>query len=799
DVLSGGGGADLFVGGAGVDTFQFGSGDRIVDQAANEQVDLELNRALNQTPTPDQLRQTGQLTVSLVTVGTMGNYVTITGPSGYGFQLSGGWNATQNSNGSETFTSSSATLKTAVGDIPLGSVTLTAGADSVPDSGPLISPADGIFNAVTLLTNNPIIAGINDLTGIEFASDQPGNQGLKFGVKLGSALMASELSGFGAPLNNAIPYLYASFNIGNNLFTFGDTNKVSVSSSQNARVAFVFDPADPFFWLKGEINNIGGSIGFSSHGNIPFIPNKMPDIVPSSKQIYGNIVGSIKVPFEKVIRLEGQLVLDYDRNSGPGNYSSSLSSPVDSNEFASLFKDGSPDLEVIIGALANTELGINGSIEFTPEIGNTGLGLTLPIGSGTAMFYGGNTIAFSGGTDNPFSTIPLLSTLGLNPGTSIQSQGYYNIDTGNFRIDVEAQKGNTKFGPFSTTGDLKFVIDNDGVALDFGIDTPVASARFSGRAAFEDTTITVANYYGGTTTLITKAGTFSLEARLSPVDLDFEVASVKASLTIKITNQVVSFSGTLTDPVYTYSPGAVQLGLVMSLTLRSPILDVDLSADVNFTLGGSTLQFSGTLRGTIAFGFGPVSVEFGISNAGIRVEIPFLGVNVNVPIPGLLHVDQSAFGNQLLDESLINAVALPGIVDEAIRRLERTGLSNDEVALLKTVAFRVKDIDDQYQTVGYASGRIVTLDANAAGHGWFIDSSPEDDVEFDPITGLARSNSTSSGRIDLLSAVMHEMTHVLEFANPDREFDFGEVGAELIAVGQRFDVGISTSLKSRRD
>ena len=32
---------------------------------------------------------------------------------------------------------------------------------------------------------------------------------------------------------------------------------------------------------------------------------------------------------------------------------------------------------------------------------------------------------------------------------------------------------------------------------------------------------------------------------------------------------------------------------------------------------------------------------------------------------------------------------------------------------------------------------------------------------------------------------MHEFTHILEFAHPEREFDFGEVGNELLSVGQR--------------
>ncbi|MFT5325355.1 MAG: VCBS repeat-containing protein [Planctomycetaceae bacterium] len=381
DALSGGDGGDEFVGGPGIDTFDFGPGDSIVDQAANEQVDLALNTGLNQTPTPDQLRQTGQLTVRLVTVGTLGNYVTITGPSHYGFQLDGTWSATQNPNGSETFTTSSATLKTAVGSIPLGAVTLTAGPDTgapISNRGPLDTSNNGLFNALGLLTSNPIIEELDRLTGIAFNSTQLANQGLTFGVKLGSELMANELSAFGAPLNNAIPYLFASFNLGANLISFGGEDNATVSLTKNVRVSFVFDPADPFFWLKAEVNgNVGFSIGFSKQGNIPFRPNKKPDHVPDSKQIYGNITGSIILPVQNVFRLEGQLVLDYDRSYGPGNYSGSLvDDEVTADEFVNLFADTPSDLEHVVGLLSNTELGVNGLVTFTPDIG-VGLGLSL--------------------------------------------------------------------------------------------------------------------------------------------------------------------------------------------------------------------------------------------------------------------------------------------------------------------------------------------------------------------------------------------------------------------------------------
>jgi hypothetical protein len=66
--------------------------------------------------------------------------------------------------------------------------------------------------------------------------------------------------------------------------------------------------------------------------------------------------------------------------------------------------------------------------------------------------------------------------------------------------------------------------------------------------------------------------------------------------------------------------------------------------------------------------------------------------------------------------------------------------------------------------LGLASGGSVWLDRNAAGWGWFVDPTPADDAEFLASTTLARRASEGVlTRMDLLTAVMHEMGHVLGY------------------------------------
>ena len=58
-------------------------------------------------------------------------------------------------------------------------------------------------------------------------------------------------------------------------------------------------------------------------------------------------------------------------------------------------------------------------------------------------------------------------------------------------------------------------------------------------------------------------------------------------------------------------------------------------------------------------------------------------------------------------------------------------------------------------TLGLASGNTIWLDENAAGWGWFVDSTPWDDAEF-----TAPGNQGEQNRIDLLTVVMHELGHL---------------------------------------
>jgi hypothetical protein len=69
------------------------------------------------------------------------------------------------------------------------------------------------------------------------------------------------------------------------------------------------------------------------------------------------------------------------------------------------------------------------------------------------------------------------------------------------------------------------------------------------------------------------------------------------------------------------------------------------------------------------------------------------------------------------------------------------------------------------QTTGEGINATITLDTNAAGNGWFIDTTPADNREFLPTSNpnewVAKVGSDAYGKMDMLSVLLHEYGHAL--------------------------------------
>jgi hypothetical protein len=125
---------------------------------------------------------------------------------------------------------------------------------------------------------------------------------------------------------------------------------------------------------------------------------------------------------------------------------------------------------------------------------------------------------------------------------------------------------------------------------------------------------------------------------------------------------------------------------------------------------------------------------------------------------------------------------LAPIVDAAIQRWSLSGtVDAAALAALRDLSFVVADLPDL--VLGRADDGVIAIDIDAAGSGWFVDPTPGEDSEFSLVSAdcllLADASSEASGRIDLLTVVMHEMGHLLELNH------HAGVMAETLATGSR--------------
>src|SRR5262249_37353297 len=110
-------------------------------------------------------------------------------------------------------------------------------------------------------------------------------------------------------------------------------------------------------------------------------------------------------------------------------------------------------------------------------------------------------------------------------------------------------------------------------------------------------------------------------------------------------------------------------------------------------------------------------------------------------------------GGQGRSPALTPAQLAP-IVAAARARWEAAGLSPAQRGTLRQATVRLAPLAGG--TLGWTTAGGILINPDAGGRGWFVDPTPDDDVEF---VGLG--DPLARGRMDLLSVVAHEMGHLL--------------------------------------
>jgi len=114
----------------------------------------------------------------------------------------------------------------------------------------------------------------------------------------------------------------------------------------------------------------------------------------------------------------------------------------------------------------------------------------------------------------------------------------------------------------------------------------------------------------------------------------------------------------------------------------------------------------------------------------------------------------------------------------AAQRWADAGLSAEQIAALGQITYQVADLGGNH--LGAAQGYSITIDDNAGGSGWFVDSTPLQDEEF---SGQGTRLSSGMSQMDLLTTLMHEQGHILGLL--DNYQDSSNLMYGFIANGER--------------
>lgn len=261
------------------------------------------------------------------------------------------------------------------------------------------------------------------------------------------------------------------------------------------------------------------------------------------------------------------------------------------------------------------------------------------------------------------------------------------------------------------------------------------SSTFSPAAMYRD-----GNYSSSARTFRLAAGTGTMDVRVTAADPLSNLS--KMSITVEGAGTQAFNLTTNPNGVYTFT-GATDT-------------NADGVIDVSFTLAG-----------------GGVWVANGIE-AAPSGALPSLPQRAGFARPA-----KAAAGALTADQ-------LAPIVEAAIARLS-AGATPEQVAQLRAVRFGIADLDAAGRLGEHAAG-VVTIDDDAFGAGWFIDSTPGDDAEFavrDAATQVRALSGPAAGRADLLTVVMHELTHELGFADLDAAAAPFALMSETLGLGTR--------------
>ncbi len=127
-----------------------------------------------------------------------------------------------------------------------------------------------------------------------------------------------------------------------------------------------------------------------------------------------------------------------------------------------------------------------------------------------------------------------------------------------------------------------------------------------------------------------------------------------------------------------------------------------------------------------------------------------------------------------------------GVLAQAVQFISAAPLSAEQLQALSSVEVRVANLSGT--KLAKSNGNTITVDVNAARHGWFVDRTPGNNREFRAPSrkGLAaKPRGPAAGRMDLYTAVLHELGHVVGWEHLDARKSPNDIMADTLYAGLR--------------
>jgi VCBS repeat-containing protein len=528
-----------------------------------------------------------------------------------------------------------------------------------------------------------------------------------------------------------------------------------------------------FTFHNGKIDNTGTG-GAIDSSNIAFDANGTTATnLTGAVSITGNVLNNSRYHGVDIQQAGGTIsALDISNNSFTSSTSgaSSLGTAIRFSEYAAAGVGGAT---INNNTIQNFPSGAG--IIFQGGLANASTGSGTFGSVATPIVITGNTIAGQAGVR--------MAGQGVNMSTDGTANSHFNISN-NSVTDVQGVGiAYSSFGNSTATGVMNnnTITSNSNVngqpGIAVGADFTNSTAEAPSLTITLNNNTTHATQGNGILALANGHGT--LDATITNNHIDAPLGGVRQGILVRSGNNTAGEDATVfldisgnTSAPSVGQPAALGIGLRKQGT--TPTVN-DFSIE-DMTGNGATPNVESYVNGKNPAGGGTLLVS---------AQSGFTSVNRHP----MLAADGGVQASSPTVVGAINQGDVDSVVAAAISQWALAGASPSQLAAMQAIHFVVADLSDNI--IGNESSGRIAIDIDGAGHGWFVDPTPNDNSEFTHAQNAAGTDlltdpsSAAAGHLDLLTVVTHELGHVIGLEDSTAAGDANDLMYINLVDGER--------------